>query len=439
MLSSSIYLFVSKVIGYGIRIILPVFLVRILTKEEYGLYSQFFLLEVLIKVIFQMGVNQSLYYFIPRDRENAGAYFINSLSLNVVLYTVAYTAAWFFRAELAAQTGLVVIERFFWYLAPYTLFMMLNVCTESYLTARQKILPAALYTVVREILASVATLYAAWVYRDLGAVFLALVVSRVVCLLLGLAYVQFKLHGFRAQRYFFGIGEQVRYGIVLGMAGMVWTLVLRMHELFVNRYFDVETYAVYAAGCRQIPILQFFGHSVYVVALGQFATLEKAGNWTGIRRLWNRVLASMYGVGVPVGLVLLAVAGPLVTTMFTDAYSDAVTIFRFNTLASLSFMLNPALVLRAMSRNDVTLKVHLGVLAAAPLVLYAAMKTWGLTGVIAGHMTLVLGGRILATAVLNRLAPVHLAFVPPLADVRTFYADGLHRLRELPARWRSRR
>ena len=434
MLSSSIYLFLSKVIGYGIRIILPVFLVRLLTKEEFGIYSQFFLLEVLIKIVFQMGVNQSLYFFIPRDRENSGAYFLNSLLLNLVIYSSAYVVVWFFRGQIATELGMPIIYDFFWYLACYSLFMMLNLCAEAYLTARQHILPAAVYTVLREILASIATLFAAFRYGTLESIFLALIVSRVLSLLIGLGYIHFRYQGFRAQRYFFGIGQQVRYGIVLGLAGTVWTLLMRSHELMVNRYFDIETYAVYAAGCRQIPILMFFGQSVYVVALSQFAVLEKQGDWEGIRKLWNRILASVYGVGVPTALFFLLVAQPLVILMFTRDYAAAVPVFRFNTLANLSFMLNPSLVLRAMNRNDLTLKVHLAVLAIAPLVLYGGMQLWGTTGIIAAHMLLLNGGRVTALATLNRVAPVHLAYMPPLADVRKFYADGWQKVRGFVAK-----
>ena len=72
MLRQSSYIFVSKVIGYGIRILLPAFLVRVLTKADFGSYNQFFLIEVLFQTIFQMGVNQSQFFFVPKDPKNAG-------------------------------------------------------------------------------------------------------------------------------------------------------------------------------------------------------------------------------------------------------------------------------------------------------------------------------------------------------------------------------
>ena len=55
MLRQSAYLFTAKVVGFGVRILLPVFLVRVFTKAEFGAYAQFFLLEIVTKTIFQLG------------------------------------------------------------------------------------------------------------------------------------------------------------------------------------------------------------------------------------------------------------------------------------------------------------------------------------------------------------------------------------------------
>lgn len=421
MLSSSLYLFASKVIGYGIRILLPIALVRILTKEEFGAYNQFFLLEVLIQTVFQMGIVQSLFYFVPRDKENAGGYLLNSLALNVAVYTVAYVLVWFFKAQVAQQLGMAIIYTYFWYLAAYSMLVMLNVLFENYCAAFQEIRAASFLTIQREIVATLATLYAAFRYRDLEKIFLALIIARAVTMAVGFAYVQFRLHGFRSHWYFQGIGEQVRYGLVLGIGGTFGTIAMRLHEITVTRNYDIETYAVYAAGLKQIPVLQFFSQSIAAVALSQFALLVKKEDWAGVREYWDRILGTMYGVGLPVGVGLLLVAKPLIHIMFTSEYADAVSIFRYNTLATMSLVLNATLVLRAMDRNDVTLKVNLAMLAILPAALHFGMKLGGLDGVIATHALIMISGTFTSQAWLNRLVPVHLAYVAPRRAIWAFY------------------
>ena len=73
MLNRSLIIFASKLIGYCIRLILPVILVRIMTVADFGAYRQFFLIEMYVVTLFQFGINQALYYFVPRDERNAGA------------------------------------------------------------------------------------------------------------------------------------------------------------------------------------------------------------------------------------------------------------------------------------------------------------------------------------------------------------------------------
>ncbi len=434
MLSSSVYLFISKIIGYGIRIILPVFLVRILTKEDFGAYSQFFLLEILIKTIFQMGINQSLFFFVPRDRDNAGAYLLNSLMLNVVAYTLAYTLVWFFKQEIAAQMGMKIIYVYFWYLATYSMLMMLNVSLISYLSARQEIIQASVLTILREVLASIGTLFAAFYFRDLQKIILALVISRGLSLLVGILYIHFRLDGFRAKKYFFGIWGQVRYGLVLGIGGTIAILSLRIHEMFVSRNYDIETYAVYAAGCKQIPVLQFFSQSISAVALGQFALLAKNNDWVGVRKLWNKILGTMYGIGIPVVLVFILVSKPLVITMFTHDYAGAIPIFRLSALAKLALILNPTLILRALDRNDVTLKVNLAMFVLLPFALFGGMKIGGMQGIMAANVLFLIISKLISQAYLNHLSPVYLPYVSPTRNVLDFYAETIKRTRVIMAK-----
>ncbi|PID79126.1 hypothetical protein CSB20_11560 [bacterium DOLZORAL124_64_63] len=423
MLNQSLYLFAAKVFGYGLRILLPVFLVRILPKADIGAYSQFFLLEILIKTIFQMGVNQSLFFFIPRDEKNSGSYFLNSILLNIGLYTAAYSLVYIFRFQIADHLNMAILHRFFWQLAGYTVFMMLNVSAETYMLARKKIFASSIFIISQQIFASITTLWAAYVYRDIAPILFALVISRVISLAFGMLYIHFKLHGFRAQRYFFDMSKQIRYGLLLGLAGTIWTIVMRLNEFTVSRYFDIETYAVYAQGVKQIPFLLFFSQSIMSLGLVEFAKLEKAGDWKAIQKLWNRILGSMYGVGIPITVFLVLGAPIIVPLMFTREYIEAVPIFQLNNIALLSLILNPTLILRAMDRNDITIKVHLAVLFLMPPTLYLGMRMFGLLGIMYVHVLFLIGGRVVTHSLLNRLSPVHLPFIAPKSDIWAFYRD----------------
>jgi O-antigen/teichoic acid export membrane protein len=437
MLNRSLYLASSKLLGYGIRLVLPYFLVRLVTVADFGAYRQFFLLDVYISTLFQLGVNQSLYYFIPRDPRNAGAYFLNSLLMNLVVFATACALIGTFREPLSAWLKMAILRDAFGHLTAFTMSLMLIAACDCYLNARQLIKVSAFFEVAGQVLASTVTVLAAFATRSLDAIIVWLVIARVVQLLAMLAYIHFRLDGFGAQRYFFGLREQIRYGLALGLAGTVWAMLQRMHEFFVSGYYGTEAYAVYSAGCTEVPIIQIFTQSVAVVALGQFAMLEQQGDWQGVRRLWSRVLTSGYAVALPTIVGFLLVSKPLVLFMFTKTYADAVPIFQINTILKFYLVFNASLVLRAMNRNDISIKVNLATLAAAPVLLYLGMRIGGIVGIIAAQAVLMLGSCLGMAALLNRVAHLRLPYVVSIGDLATFYREAWHKSLTLAgATWR---
>jgi O-antigen/teichoic acid export membrane protein len=418
------YIFTSKMVGYSLRIILPFLLVRLLTKLDFGTYRQFFLLEMLIASFFQLGVNQALYYFIPRDEKNAGAFFLNSLILNIIIFSSVFLVLGALIDPVSRILNMAVLKAYFWQLVVYTIFMMLIISTDCYLIARRREKQSAIFEILGQLLSSGLTVVGAVVYREVGAIISLLVVSRGVQFFFMLSYTHFKLKGFRASRYFFSIWNQVRYGLLLGFGGAMWTIVTRMHELFVSRYYGTEVYAVYSAGCTEIPIVQFYVQSLVAVALGQFARLEKANDWENMRALWNKILTSIYGLVIPVVLVFLVFSKPIVLFMFTQSYADAIPVFRINTLLKLQFIFNATLVLRAMNRNDVTMYLHTALVFMAVPVLYAGMKWNGYVGIITANLFLLVGGRVWAQLILNRIAEVRFPFFVPPGAVLRFYRDS---------------
>lgn len=425
LLNSSLYIFASKLVGYGIRLVLPFFLIRLLTVSDFGAYRQFFLLESYIGALFQLGLNQALYYLIPRDLRNSGSYFLNSVLMNIIVLTVAFTVIGISVDPLSRALNMDILRDAFWTLAVYVLVLMLTVGCDCYLTSRGCVKAAAGFEVLGQVMVSGISVMVAYSTRDLSSVLVSLVIGRSLQLLAMVSYIHWRLHGFRSERYFFGIREQVRYSIVLGAGGTLITMLTRLHEFVVSRYYGTEGYAVYSAGCTELPFIQLFTQSVAVVALGQFAVLEQKNDWEGIRRLWRRVLTSSYAVAVPVTVVLLLVARPLIIFMCTDVYADAASIFRVNSLVKLGLVFNYTLVLRAMNRNDITMWINIVALVLAPFLLYGGMLLGGMVGVIVVQALLMVGTRIVGMVLMNRIIPASLPYAVGPRDVLGFYREAL--------------
>jgi O-antigen/teichoic acid export membrane protein len=210
-------------------------------------------------------------------------------------------------------------------------------------------------------------------------------------------------------------------------------MLARLHDFFVSRFYGTEVYAVYSVGCTEIPVIQIFTQSLAMVALGQFAALEQERDWEGIRRLWRKLLTGSYAVVIPTVVVLLLVARPLIVFMFTGAYAQAIPIFRINTLLKLYLLFNATLVLRAMNRNDISIKVTIVAMLAAPVLLYLGMESGGLLGIVGAQALVMICTSLALMILVNRVSGARLPYFVSLGELADFYRDAWSKARRILA------
>jgi O-antigen/teichoic acid export membrane protein len=101
-------LFVARLASAALVFALPLVLVRVLSPTVFGLYKQFFLVGGTVLLAGQLGLTQSLFYFLPRGGEQRGAYFTQALiSLSALgafagVMLFAVLSCWHGTGELAA-------------------------------------------------------------------------------------------------------------------------------------------------------------------------------------------------------------------------------------------------------------------------------------------------------------------------------------------------
>ena len=63
------YVAAGKILAMIAQFVMPLFLTRFLTKHDYGLYSQFYLIFGFLLSVFGMGIQANLYYFYPKSSQ----------------------------------------------------------------------------------------------------------------------------------------------------------------------------------------------------------------------------------------------------------------------------------------------------------------------------------------------------------------------------------
>src|SRR6185503_2097714 len=80
--------------------IMPIF-VRIFSVEEVATYKAFFLVYMILYGLAQLGMAESLYYFVPRAAGNVGRYVCNAALTLLAAGLGCIALLWAFRAPIA--------------------------------------------------------------------------------------------------------------------------------------------------------------------------------------------------------------------------------------------------------------------------------------------------------------------------------------------------
>ena len=120
----SFFLVIGRSIAYLISILLPIILVRIFTKSEYGLYRQIFLIFNTLLPFGQMGVAQSLYYFLPRNPEKKNILMMQTFIFVLITGILVLCGLLIFKSSIAAVFHNEEMIKYIPLLGLYSFFMI---------------------------------------------------------------------------------------------------------------------------------------------------------------------------------------------------------------------------------------------------------------------------------------------------------------------------
>jgi len=121
--------------------------------------------------------------------------------------------------------------------------------------------------------------------------------------------------------------EQLVYVLPFAVAVVIDLLQTNYHSYAVSHRFDPATFAVYAVGCFQIPLLELVASpmcNVMMVRMTERLREGRAGDAVPIWADTARVLALLF---FPAAAVLAVCAPDLIVFLFTERYAASVPIF----------------------------------------------------------------------------------------------------------------
>jgi O-antigen/teichoic acid export membrane protein len=372
----------GRVLAFAATFFVPVLLARIFTPAELGTYKQFFLVVYMLYGIGQMGMAESLFYFLPSAREAGGRYVVNSMMVLAAGGVVLLAAFSLFSRQIAGwMSSNPELPHYIGMAGVYLLLMLTACALEIVWISRKRYRMATISYASSDVIRAILLIGPALLFRSLHAVIvggLVFCAARVVAAIL-IVRREFP-HELRPDAAL--LKKQLTYAIPFALAVVVDIAQANYHQLAVSRYFDAATFAVYAVGCLQIPLVDFMATPASNVMMVRMAEEIRDSRPQSVLSIWHDTTRKLALVFYPLVGLLVVNANAIITVLFTERYAASVPIFMVWSLSILLASIQTDSVMRVFAQTRFLFFVNLMRLAVLVTVMHLFLNRFHLLGAV---------------------------------------------------------
>ena len=366
---------VGLVASFGIGIVLA----RLFAPATFGTYKQFFLLYGTLYGLAQLGMAESLYYFVPRNAARMPRYVCNALLTLGVAGLACLGALYAWRTQIAGWLTNPGLADYMVLAGLFLTFMLMSTVLEIVMVSRKKHMMAAVTYACSDIIRTLFFIAPAFLFVSLRAVFIGATAFAALRVLLVVVAI-WRQYG-REFRVDLGLWrEQLAYALPFALAVGVEVIQQNYHQYVVASMFDAATFAMYAVGCLQIPLVDMIMTSTVNVMMVKMAEDQLHGEATVA--LWHETICRLAFLMVPLSVFLFVVARELIVALYTATYAASVPIFMVWALTILPSIFAVNAVLRVFAQTRFLLVMNLMRLAMVAVLIGWFLSTFGMSGAV---------------------------------------------------------
>jgi O-antigen/teichoic acid export membrane protein len=375
-------LMTANVIATMMSFALPLLLVRTMNQLEYGVYKQAFQIMQSALNLLNVQVAVSVFYFVAREPGkrlqvalNVALFYslVGALVFLIFLIWPSWVTLIFHSSDLVPYSPLLGFAILCW---------LVSTNLDAVPIAEGDLRLASVLIVASQLSKAVIMVAAGLIFGSLKAILVAAVIQSLMQMAFMATYIRRKFGRFFAPIDWPLFKAQIGNALPFGIGGIVGTVQSDMHYYFVSHHFDPATFAIYAVGCFQLPVLAMLAGSFANVLNPELAKHKEAGNYQAIISLWLDVIRKLAFFFVPTFALLLILRREFITVLFTANYAASAPIFAVNLF---SMLLGIALHLHILRLFDqlkfFRLKLYLALIPVTFGALYAGLRAGGLIGV----------------------------------------------------------
>lgn len=402
----------GRMAGFVLSFFIPVILVRVFDQTQFGTYKQIFLLYSTLFGVAQLGMAESLYYFIPSDPKHASRYIVNAFlvllgagaaCLGILSLSARRISVWMNNPDLAPYLVLLGV---------YLLMSMASAVLEIVMISQSRYAMAAISYAASDALRSFLLVVPALFHGRLHWLMIGAVAYAALRLTATVIYLYRSYCGsLTPDRALFS--RQLSYVVPFELAIIVEIVYLNLHQYMVSYNFDAATFAVYSIGILQIPLVDFIGNPACNVMMVNMSEQIRKGSHATVLLLWQDTTRKLALVFFPLAGLLMICAHEIITFLFTLKYAASVPVFIIWTSTIIFSAFQVDGVLRVFAATRALLWMNLARLAVIAVLISWFLSHFHLIGAVLATMVALLAAKAIGLAVARHLIRVPWkSFVP---------------------------
>ena len=372
----------SRFANYGLLLISPIVLVRLLTIGEFGLYREFLVYSSVLTSIAAFSIPSSLMYFVPADPARSWQYVRQTVqltaltSISVVLCVVI--------ADLA--TGGAVIGKQLWPVAIYVMVFTNIDFWEFLWLATHRPIAVFGYTSGRLVSRMLVVIGLSYFFHRVGVVVWGLIALESVRLIA--SAVAWKLAAPKAGTLTPQPGDwrrMLHFCLPLGGSNLLSMSNRYAASIFTAKVMGPVALAHYTVGTYVEPIIITLRNSLSDALLPAIVNRASRSQGEAVT-LWQRgtVIAAM--LLLPIGCLIERYADTLIVTVFSRTYQPAVPVLRIFLIVLIRECFDFPMALKAINKTRYFLYGDVAAIIVNLALVVALAPTWGLVGITAAYV-----------------------------------------------------
>lgn len=432
-------LILANIIKFGIGVVMPMALVRMLSPADYGTYQQLVLVATVTISLLLIGLPTSVFYFYRHiSPERVPALVVQTTLLLVVTGAIGTALVYFGAGPIARGLNNPAMAPLMTLGAAQIGLAIASEQSMSFLIAQDRYKLAVAFEVGETVLRVASLLVPLWLGYGLpglvvAGIFIAAVRFTVRNLFLflrsGLSYSGWSRSTF--------IGEQLAYSAPIAVIALVGLLGNTFNRGIVASTVTPAMYAVFAVGNVVLPFATIFQSSVANVLRAELPPLARDGKFVEIVKIVRESVRKLSIVVLPAFIFLQMQSYLFITVLFTHTYAGSVNIFRIVVCELPLDMFILSAIPQIFGKTRLNMHINLAATAVLIVSSYTLIKAFGLygaalAGIVTQYFTVTLFFIVvlrLAHTTLARLLPLShflkLIVIAVLAGLVSRLADGV--------------